>query len=652
MFHELQDVGVADEIQKEEQAVQRLRERLLQTFETAEAAFAALDLHGLGMLSFEELRDSLDGWGIDVEEVTCGVNLKRLFSILDIDGSGTLSINELMDTIPWRVEDEGILLLRQKLREIYGSRENVIRFVDTNADGKISLEELRKCLKAHAKSGVDDFIGGLDLSRIFNILDYDFSGELSLNELLDSDPRKEAALRDEAINELRRSLLSFFGTSEQLMNRLDANMNGLLSYGEFKDGLDRCRFDYKKVLGQKSLLWIFNVMDVTQRGDLSLHDLLEANSTKLHMRAAEARRQRLIRRKTRSRTTLTKRSRSVASNSLGEIPPSHIDLNTLTPGLKRICAFGLQESLVADGVESSPTDGKKKKKNMSSISRSREDTTSLDMTHCYIGEGGALFLANSLLEPRFEKLQTLQLRANYIGIKASCWIACACEKLPALRSLGLSWNHIEDSAASRIANMITVVKTLKELDLSFNRIGTDGAQKLSKSLMDKAIKLQILDLRFNSIEKSGVNRLRATARKVVEVRLEGNLGSDPSNESPIINPRITGGHVLPQIREVVVTGWPRTSTTRQGKRPHTDACDEDGFSKQSAVRMPCTPSRDPVLLPELDGTVSARIWPAARGLVRNLSEAALTACGNRRAWSRSAIRRHCQLEPEVSFTVP
>jgi Ca2+-binding EF-hand superfamily protein len=501
---------------------------------------------------------------------------------------------------------------------MYGTREKVLVSLDANGDGKISLDELRTKLIPYAESehhaGLDEMLGGIDLARVFNILDYDFSGELSLAELMDCDPRKEAAIRDDCINRLRRSLISFFGTPENIMQRLDANMNGKLSYGEFKDGLDRCHFDYKSVLKDKSLLWVFKVMDVNNTGDLPIHDLLEANSSWLQMKAAEARRQRLMRRKMRAKTG----KRKAVEDDVEAIPSC--DMGELTPALKMIADFNLQ------GAEGDPS-------SKGSKSGSSDGTKKLDMSHRYIGEKGALFLANSLLEPRFAQMKTLELRANYIGVKASMWIAMACEKLTGLRNLGLSWNHIDDHAAPRLAQALATIKTLKELDLSFNRIRFDGAETFSKALKQKGLKLEILDLRFNAIDKRGVTRLRAAARKVVEVRLDGNPGNDALNESPLLAPRLTGGEVLPKILDVVVTGWPRESTSQGADGPKN----KKGSANHAARSSPVYEA------------FSSQHWPAAKRLERNLSEAALTAVGTRRLWSRNAVRRHSPLAQDYSF---
>merc|ERR1712039_257145 len=53
--------------------------------------------------------------------------------------------------------------------------------------------------------------------------------------------------------------------------------------------------------------------------------------------------------------------------------------------------------------------------------------------------------------------------------------------------------------------------------------------------------------------------LAASQRKIT-LRLNGNPGSDDMNENPIVKPQVAGGDVLPQIHDLVVAGWPRTST--------------------------------------------------------------------------------------------
>merc|ERR1712187_1002991 len=85
----------------------------------------------------------------------------------------------------------------------------------------------------------------------------------------------------------------------------------------------------------------------------------------------------------------------------------------------------------------------------------------------------------------------------------------------------------------------------------------------------------VLDLRFNNLDKQSVAKLRAAietsgaqhSRKTpaanhrkITLRLKGNPGSDDMNENPIVKPQVAGGHLLPQIHDLVVAGWPRTST--------------------------------------------------------------------------------------------
>merc|ERR1712185_390526 len=116
----------------------------------------------------------------------------------------------------------------------------------------------------------------------------------------------------------------------------------------------------------------------------------------------------------------------------------------------------------------------------------------------------------------------------------------------------------------RLAALTVKVKSLKELDLCFNFIHDDGAKSLAKAVSSKG-KFSRLDLSHNQIEIFGAKAVKAVARKKLKVPLEGN----PSERvSPYKEPAVAvapgpGGLMLPQIRSLVVAGWPRRSTTAE-----------------------------------------------------------------------------------------
>lgn len=598
---EMHDVGQQKHIEEDIHALERLRETLVEKFGSEEAAFDALDWNSNGLLSFKELHDSIEDWGFDIDAITEGVELRHVFSLLDIDGSGQLSINEFMDTSPWRAEDQAILLLRQTLTGHFGSTEEVLKVLDVNADGSVSYLELEATLKEH-DINITEATGGTELGRVFDIMDYDLSGELSIQELMNADPRKEAARRDEAINNFRHALLDFFGTPENIMAKVDTNLNGKLSLGEFKDGLDRCRFDFRKILGYgSSFEWMFRVLDVHHTREIDIEDLLVVDPEKIAHEEAEQRRKRYESRRKkgmllddepgRRRGAVMERPWSVPEDS-----PRPVD--SLSPAIKKIALFGLTaEGNLPDGFRNR-YDEDDDEDDVAFLNRTRRgavmnldlhvlansakpevvEVAELDLSRAYILEKGAGRLAKAMLEPRFQYLEVLRVGGNYIGPRGVRWLATAAERQGFLRYLGLAWNHIDDECANRLGTMITRLETLKELDLSFNRIGAVGAKSLVLAL-EKKPPLATLILRHNYIDRLSVNRLRRAAREVVDIDLYGNIGDEESNAG-CIGPAVPvkvgpGGFVLPQIQAtsdpLVCAGWPRRSTTRGSPRADAKA---------------------------------------------------------------------------------
>jgi len=268
----------------------------------------------------------------------------------------------------------------------------------------------------------------------------------------------------------------------------------------------------------------------------------------------------------------------------------------------------------------------------------------IDLSHACIEKTGACLLANSLMEPRMAKLQVLQLSNNYTGPEGVFWLAAALQDHPALRVLGLAWNRVDDPGAIRIAIMTEKVKTLKELYLNFNRITDPGAERLARCITGSKSKVRMLDLSHNQIEARGAKKLRAAARKAIELRLEGN----PSDREPIymecpvhVGPG-PGGLVLPQIQGITVAGWPRTITTPAPRARKNDMMDDHarpltGFEGQPTV---------PGYYRRICGTASALSkfgpspWPASMQLRTTLSETKFESMHPSRVWSRGAHMRH------------
>ncbi|KAF7261551.1 hypothetical protein EG68_01195 [Paragonimus skrjabini miyazakii] len=131
--------------------------------------------------------------------------LLRLFAILDVDGDKRVSLEEL----------------RNELKSFGFTTDQVKSFLhkyDLNKDGKITLEEYKIAfgIQGTQQSDLDE---KLDLKRLFNELDTDGSGDITVQQLM--------ALYD-------RNGLPFL-TSEMVdwIRQHDQDKNGKLNQAEF-----------------------------------------------------------------------------------------------------------------------------------------------------------------------------------------------------------------------------------------------------------------------------------------------------------------------------------------------------------------------------------------------------------------------------------
>merc|ERR1719379_1481788 len=248
-------------------------------------------------------------------------------------------------------------------------------------------------------------------------------------------------------------------------------------------------------------------------------------------------------------------------------------------------------------------------------------------------------IAYGLLEPRFAMLEILQLSGNYIGPSLP-YLVSSLFSHQKIKKLGLAWNNVTDAGAKSLVALLRKVKSLQHMDLRFNRIGDDGAFEFAKMFTARA-KMERLDLSHNQIQAEGCKRLTSGIKKgkaEVKLKLDGNLGYKNMVLAHVVAPAVTvtpgpGGLMLPQFRDLVVPGWPRQSTTREGPR--------QGRPMWQASRgQACTPALEGVRSTAAR-TASAvnfgpRPWLPSLTLARNMSNATLGGMDGRRMWSRNA----------------
>jgi Ca2+-binding EF-hand superfamily protein len=548
-----------------------------------------------------------------------------------------------MEVCPWRAEDEGVLLLRHNLSQALGSKEAVFEALDTNKDGRICFQELKKGLEKLAID-IKQVTGGVELNRIYNLLDHDLSGELSLSELLEADCRKEAQFRDDIITQLRTDLLAHFGDNESLLTALDANSNGELSLLEMKQGFKDARFNASGSISGASLSWVFKVLDADGSGSLSIHELMVQDPADDAKRFKEARRPRFNKRREQNALSGGRRkSAADCDDGIPELSPRRVE--DLTPALQKVALFG--KEVVKSAEQRRVSLAEWGAGTLASDPRPRPlEMQVLDLSNCFIERDGAARLAHALLESRMDKLEVLELSGNYIGPEGVTWISSSIQKHTSLRLLGLAWNLVDDDGAKRLSTLARKVRTLNELDLRFNRIGDDGALQLSKLLASKS-RFTRLDLGYNQIEKEGCSKCVSAARKnKTTLILQGNLGHKGTVLAHKGNPVVAapyGGMMLPKIKDLVVAGWPRSGVSRDGPRKKKG---KPGSKPGSAL------AGDAPRTASALGRMMPQPWPPSIELSRSMTEAKLQGISPARAWSREACTKHSLPGLEDAFPGP
>merc|ERR1712156_207648 len=144
--------------------------------------------------------------------------MKKVFNLIDTDGSGSLSLEEV------------VLYLKSITDDI--SEDNIQKIfegIDTSGDKAVDFEEFKEVMGLLSEKGWNklsnpDEVKEVEVKALFNMIDKDQSGELSLEEA-----RKACKLIQARFN---------ISEVDDWMSQVDTNNDGRLSYDEFKKSLD------------------------------------------------------------------------------------------------------------------------------------------------------------------------------------------------------------------------------------------------------------------------------------------------------------------------------------------------------------------------------------------------------------------------------
>jgi len=496
-----------------------LRTTILSQLGNKQKALEFFDVDGDGTITFKELNLSLKDAKINVKELT-GVDLKSIFSLLDIDGSGDLSIEELMDTSPWRAEEEGVLNLRASLLKHFGSKQSVIKGLDTDTNGDVSLDELEKWMKKTGIS-IEDCTGGIDLQRVFDLLDTDMSGELSIEELLTGDPREYGKDRDDTIAKMRNTLVTRYGSTPAVMKAFDTNGNGTLSLFELDAGLKRAQIGLGELLGNKDIKWLFKVLDVSNRGELNTKELCEQDPHQAAMKMRFVQKEKIRKQKEkRAKSKLIIINRMAAKQQEAErlkeeVKQLEAEVSGEPPKDEK-----LKRAPDTADPEATPTVSPRTPSKLSGVERKMDvfsktpDADELSLRQACIGEKGAKRLAVAIAA-HARSLNSLDLCGNYMMSAGTRFVLGALERHCSVKKLNLSWNGLDDFGARRVAQFVRRMKQLQELDVAYNRIGDDGAQDLASVLPGSSVRL--LDLRGNQLQNASARAIQLAKKQVAKM---------------------------------------------------------------------------------------------------------------------------------------
>lgn len=158
----------------------------------------------------------------------------------------------------------------------------------------------------------------------------------------------------------------------------------------------------------------------------------------------------------------------------------------------------------------------------------------LDLSHNSLGQKGCLALVEGLKFCTW--LTFLALANNGIGAGGAQGMKESLKTLTKLVDLDVAFNGLKDPGVEQIAALIQDgrLNQLQTLKLQGNGIGDKGTQVLAKALAKTCPKLQMVDLRRNTIKEKGAIGLGKLLYKVVsldEVYLQQNLIPDQGKEA-------------------------------------------------------------------------------------------------------------------------
>eukprot|EP00440_Ansanella_granifera_P068434 gb/GFBE01074245.1/.p1 GENE.gb/GFBE01074245.1/~~gb/GFBE01074245.1/.p1 ORF type:complete len:720 (+),score=156.71 gb/GFBE01074245.1/:1-2160(+) len=293
-----------------ELAVVRLREYLLQEFQTEDAAIQALDVNGDGRLYFEDVQSAVKRLSIPETNVFGDLNLRKVFRELDVSGCGQLAIAEIFESNLWKAEEQAVLLLRDCLKSRFGKTFAIISALDDDSSELISCSKFDSALAA---SGIQihSILGGMSLLRIYDFLGADSSGRLSWTSLLNDDPAKAAEECQACIRQFQEKLLPALASTGELWNKLDAGGSGSISYSDLKSILEQSNVAIQHLVGKKDLRWYFRMLDVQGVGKVSTAELHPENLFAKARKLAESRCRRYLQNNPRDAAADSQRRRGV-----------------------------------------------------------------------------------------------------------------------------------------------------------------------------------------------------------------------------------------------------------------------------------------------------------------------------------------------------
>ena len=153
--------------------------------------------------TFEELKEESEG-----ERYQKVLDLKDAFDNFDDDKSNELSLEELSPLLA----SMGLVMPDEEVKQM-------VTQLDLNQDGKVSFQEF-----AHRMLADEEEIGHEEAAReIFEMIDKDGSGELSLAELTDAFKDMKTGLKDDEI--------------QSIISQLDDDDSGQIGEDEFVNAL-------------------------------------------------------------------------------------------------------------------------------------------------------------------------------------------------------------------------------------------------------------------------------------------------------------------------------------------------------------------------------------------------------------------------------